>query len=320
MAETFTFRFSNRLDFDFFHREGEEKWNERWTFGEKVNDPDVLVLGVSEDHGPQANFGSAGASAGYKNCIARWGNMVFHDKMPQQSIHILGNIQQNRSFEQEDKNGKSIEELDDLVLSVLDHFQQSARIILIGGGHNNALPIIRHFKKRLGSVHSVNIDPHADCRSTVSRHSGNPFSFALQEGSLDSYLPIGLHLPYNNAFIQDFLARRAISPLYFETALDNYGQFMQELESSLALLPDEIGLDIDLDSIVNMPCSAATPSGFQLDQIRQILRKIAKTKRLIWLHLPEGAPTNESEMTFYSKSVAYLIFDYLLSANSSQNV
>ena len=71
-------------------------------------------------------------------------------------------------------------------------FEASLEPILVGGGNNNSLPLIRALnasnqtnKKESGGISVLNCDPHADFRRVEDgRHSGNPFSFAHKEGIL----------------------------------------------------------------------------------------------------------------------------------------
>ena len=90
--------------------------------------------------------------------------------------------------------------LDARVSAVLEEvFKADLIPIIIGGGHNNAFPIIkacsfiREFPLAVG-----NLDPHSDFREMEGRHSGNPFRYAHETNYLTHYAVMGLHEQKNN--------------------------------------------------------------------------------------------------------------------------
>ncbi|MEI9959443.1 MAG: arginase family protein [Ferruginibacter sp.] len=63
--------------------------------------------------------------------------------------------------------------------------------IVIGGGHNNAYPIIKGVAKGLvkagaiplAQINCVNLDAHTDYGATEGRHSGNGFKYAEEDAT-----------------------------------------------------------------------------------------------------------------------------------------
>ena len=47
-------------------------------------------------------------------------------------------------------------------------------------------------------------------------------------------------------------------------------------------------IELDMDSIVNMPSSAMTPSGFTVEEARKFMRMMAANLTCAYVHLPEG--------------------------------
>ena len=94
--------------------------------------------------------------------------------------------------------------------------------IAIGGGHNNAYPLIKGSAKGLykagriplAQINCINLDAHTDFRPSEGRHSGNGFRYAEEDGYLQKYCAVGVHENYlpqnvwldivNNPFI-DFI-------------------------------------------------------------------------------------------------------------------
>jgi formiminoglutamase len=64
-----------------------------------------------------------------------------------------------------------------------------------------------------------------------------------------------------------------------------------------------------------MPSSAYTPSGFSVENARNYIRKLAHHKKCVYLHLPEGAPTNIQEEKIVGKTLAYLVWDFITTNN-----
>ena len=73
----------------------------------------------------------------------------------------------------------------------------------------------------------------------------------------------------------------------------------------------KIGLELDLDSIKNMPVSATTPIGFSEEQIRKFIFELSKQYSFHYFHICEGAPTNDTERNTVGKSIAYFVKDFI---------
>src|SRR5690606_14742193 len=72
------------------------------------------------------------------------------------------------------------------------------------------------------------------------------------------------------------------------------------------------GLEVDLDSIQNIPSSALTPSGFSVNEVRQMVSHFSKNKNILYLHLCEAAPTpNTDQERTIGKLISYLITDFI---------
>src|SRR5438270_9755399 len=76
--------------------------------------------------------------------------------------------------------------------------------IVIGGGHNNAYPLIKGAAKGLyqaqkipiPQINCINLDAHTDYRPAEGRHSGNSFRYAEEDGFLLKYCIVGVHENY----------------------------------------------------------------------------------------------------------------------------
>jgi len=270
-----------------------------------------VLLGIPEDIGVRANFGIAGAASAWRTSLVTFLNIQSNRFLKGDEILVLGH------FEIEEPADSSIEglrdkveEIDDLVYPVIEKIVAAGKIpIVIGGGHNNAFPIIKGVALAQNApIDVVNIDAHADLRALEGRHSGNGFSYALKEGHLDNYLMYGLHQNYNNeAIINQIEANPKLDAVFFDDILStgiDFNRFISKLEGAS-------GLEIDVDCIQHVLSSAETPSGFSANEIRRLI--LGCNKQFAYLHICEGATRmldgRVSRLT--AKLIAYLISDFV---------
>jgi formiminoglutamase len=297
-------------------REGEVK------LGEKVSvyaDLDsfsgkYVVLGVKEDIGPRANLGLSGSDAGYACFLKRFLNMQSNSFLSGEEVLLLGEVVANVDFTSVDDLRLGVTELDDFLISILVPVYEKGLIpIVIGGGHNNAYPLIKACSMvQKKAIDVVNCDPHADFRALEGRHSGNSFSYAVKEGWLANYAVLGLHQQYNSQSMLDRLLENECRFTFFEAYLIGERDFLQDVDNQLLQVGDTVlGVELDMDAIIGMPSSAFTPSGFSLEDARRYVVKCAKSKKAAYLHLPEAAPKNEREEAIVGKALAYLVCDFV---------
>lgn len=315
MNNTFSFhKFSqSQLTEKVSKREGETKLGE--CISSAINSyTKYAVIGVCEDIGPQANLGNAGAKNAFDAFLLKFLNMQSNRFLNGNEIAILGIIEQTTPFESSESGRTRIEELDQLLSSILTPlYQQNITPIVIGGGHNNAYPLIQSFVKANNKkLDVINLDPHADCRALEGRHSGNPFSYALTNNFLNHYCVLGLHKAYNSEFIYQFLDNHHCTYTFFEDYIINPKQFEVDIQSIIIRSDEPIGIELDMDSIAHMPTSAYTPSGITVEIARKYICKLASSRRkTAYLHLPEAAPLTKEDEKVTGKSLAYLVYDFI---------
>lgn len=293
-------------------RDGELKIGEQMATSENVSKEIYFLLGINEDIGPQANYGKPGSIGAFDAFMDYFANIQSNEFLDGKSICILGQVNQMYSHSSIDNSRLMVRELDDFIEYLLETLVPKGGIpIVIGGGHNNAYPLIKWSSKRLSQpINIINIDPHADMRPMEGRHSGNSFSYAIHEGFVKKYHIIGLHQSYNSQYILEQL--RANNCLY--SFFDDYVQgnsFTDDLEGfHKAVSSDFYGVDLDMDAIEHMPSSALTPTGISIHQARKYVCQMAKSSNVLYLHLPEAAPTEKTKYLI-GKTLAYLVADFI---------
>jgi len=275
-----------------------------------------VLLGIPEDIGVRANYGIGGAKTVWPAALKALLNTQSNSFLSGEEILILGHFEIAEPADKSiDALREKVSEIDDLVSPIIEKIVAAEKIpIVIGGGHNNAYPIILGTSLGLKqSINVVNIDAHADLRNTEEgRHSGNGFSFALKNGILNQYRIFGLHENYVNQALPKYLENNStVKAIYFENILQSDTSIYQKWSELTADLPSPCGLEIDLDSIENVLSSAISPSGFALNDIRKIL--LSDKKKYSYLHICEGAIelTDGRKDLTTGKTIAYLITDFI---------
>lgn len=292
-------------------RIGEERIGD-YLLNQTISDAKYVIIGIRECCGPLANNGRTGAQFAFPAFVNAFLNTQVHNSYPKNSLTILGEVIELENQEKKQLNGQ-VTELDDFLEQILNEYVSPNQIpIFIGGGHNNALAIMRWTAKHK-KLAVINLDAHADLRSTEVRHSGNSFSTALAEGTLLHYSVLGLHEAYNNSYILDALKNDQIFHSFYESYLFQQRDLMGDLENILRHFhtDTQVGLEIDMDSIAYMPSSALSPSGWTLDQVRKFTHLFVKTqKQVAYLNLTEAAPVTETDKLIVGKALSYLVRDF----------
>ncbi len=275
------------------------------------------ILGVPEDLGPKANMGRGGSQLGWQAFLNRFLNLQSHGSLAPQSILLLGELELNDLQEQGDALSNQrpeqlarlrelVGQVDKRLRPIIAAVARAGLVpIVIGGGHNNAYPIIAGMHDALAQPLAVlNVDPHADFRPPEGRHSGNGFRYAYDEGALAAYQVIAYNPLKNSEGSQQALAEAGFGgvsyqQLYVERAITLAGALTQ---CSKQLLGHPTGLELDLDAISFLPASAYTNAGMALADAEHLIYKGAKLLRPSYLHLCEGAPARHPAGTQHGMS------------------
>ncbi len=292
-------------------RDGEIK------IGQSLSDKEsakYVVIGVEESVGIRANKGRPGAENGFSAFLNTFLNMQANETLAGDEVYILGKITQ-QNIPNTDLY-PIVEELDAFLFEILKAFVGEGQIpIIIGGGHNNAYPLLHFSADRYQNpIQVVNLDAHADYRPLEGRHSGNSFSYAFHNKLIDKYYVLGLHQRYNSQLILNKLLEDDHYYTFHEQYIlgdRNYYDDFSTWFDILSAANKPIGIELDLDAIEHMPSSASSPVGIPIDLGRAYLIRMAKLKKVAYLHLTEGGPNNEEEKRIVGKTLAYFVADFI---------
>jgi formiminoglutamase len=280
------------------------------------------VIGIPEDIGVRANYGSAGTSNAWPSFLDSFFNLQENAFISGSNLVLLGYF--DFPFQADNLPAEALREavakIDTAVSALVRKVVECGKIpILIGGGHNNAYGAIKgsadglfaRRKLRAPKINVVSLDAHADLRPLEGRHSGNAFSYAFQEKRIRKYGVFGLHENYLTKAMQEILLRnKNIRAVYFEDVfVRNVSAAADALAAVLDFTSDSwCGVEIDLDGVENVPASASAPSGVTSLFARQFVHAAAFNRRVAYLHICEGIARPEYNT---GKLIACLVSDFI---------
>lgn len=297
-------------------RNGETKLGEKINLNWQANEVKFVLLGIAEDIGVQVNRGIGGTKTAWQGFLNAFLNIQSTDLLSGNEIGICGSL----SFNDLKINSESVEIIDNEVVKCISEITNLGKFpIVIGGGHNNAYPIIKAVSQaKKQAINTINLDAHSDFRVKEGRHSGNGFRYAFDEGFLEKYAIIGLHENYNSQAIIDEISQNSNINFSFweDIFLREKMTFKEAIQQAIDFTKNSpTGIELDLDCVENVLSSAMTPCGISTTQARQYIYQTATLTDVAYLHICEGATQlatgQQSNLT--GKLISYLVSDFMKS-------
>jgi formiminoglutamase len=300
-----------------------------------------VLLGLPEDIGVRANGGRGGAYSAWQPALSTILNLQSNPLLSGEEIFVLGHVDFSeemetvRDFDFHNTHHlhearQLVKRMDDFVFPLIKTIVAAGKeVIVIGGGHNNSYPVLRGVSEGLlqiekistNGIHAVNLDAHSDLRPLEGRHSGNGFSYAINEGFLTRYAVIGLQEIFNPSFVFEKLKKHAdkirVYP-FDDMYIRQQFSFDEALRHAAAFLESNYtGLEIDMDTIQNIPSSAKTSCGISTIEARRFVYYLASRLPTPYLHIAEAAPVLSHIKTDLKtgKLIAYLVTDFIKARN-----
>lgn len=312
-------------------RAGETKFGEKLNFVETSEDlknhsAKYVLLGIPEDIGVRANYGNPGTSKAWEAALGSLLNIQHNHLTNAENVILLGEIDCETQMKQAEEISKeelhSVERLGELV-SQMDHkvttvikmiIEAGKFPIIIGGGHNNSYGNLKGTSEALQKpINCINFDAHTDFRSLEHRHSGNGFSYALEDGFLNKYFIFGLHRNYTSEGVFSSIEKnsdRIKFNLFEDISVKQKQSFSEAMKEAENFCCNEaFGIELDMDAIEMMGSSAISPSGFSVIEARKFVSHFSKNKNARYLHICEGAPSAGIFPNQVGKAIAYLVSD-----------
>ena len=307
-----------------------------WPEGLLQSSAKYVLVGIPEDIGIKANLGIGGADTNWLPFLSDFLNLQSNDFFTGENVLLLGHFDfgdmkyliENHAYSRDemlDAYRHAVIAIDDEVEAIMKTIAASGKIpIVVGGGHNNSYPLIKGVSKGLyksellplAQINCINLDTHADYKTMEGRHSGNAFRYAEADGFMGKYVIIGLHENHvqqnvladihNNPFIKYFT--------YEDIFIHEKLNFIQAVSQATGFTGDTYtGIEIDLDVVQNVLCSAATPSGISVLQARQYINFTSTGAKVAYLHIAEGASqlADGTKDEYTGKLISYLVSDFV---------
>ena len=294
-----------------------------------------FLIGIPEDIGVRANYGTGGTSTTWIPFLQSFLNIQSNDFLSGDEVVLLGHfdfgdiqylIDINAHGEEEKLEAyrHAVSTIDEEVESLIKIITEARKVpVVIGGGHNNAYPLIKGAAKGwhkagvipLAQLNCINLDAHSDYRPMEGRHSGNAFRYAEEDGYLQKYCIVGLHENYlpQNVWI-DLVNNPFLDCITYEDIfIREKRTFLQAVSHAVEFTEDSLcGIELDLDCVQNVLSSTSSPSGVLPSHARQYISYSAAASRPAYVHICEGAvqlngKTDEST----GKLISYLISDFV---------
>jgi formiminoglutamase len=295
-----------------------------------------VVFGIPEDIGVQANSGVGGTGTAWISFLQSFLNVQSNDFFTGEDVAVIGHfdfgdiqflIDKNAHDEEEKLQAlrHAVNAIDDEVEKLAKQIVMHGKIpVAIGGGHNNAYPLLKGAAKAfhqlekipIPQINCINLDAHTDYRPNEGRHSGNGFRYAEEDGFLQKYCVVGIHENYlpqnvwmdivNNPFM-DFIT-------FEDMFIHEKRSFRQAVSHAIRFTDDNYcGIELDLDCIENVLSSACTPTGITSLHARQYLNLCAAHTKIAYLHICEGATrlANGKTSDLTGKLISYLVTDFI---------
>ncbi len=308
---------------------------------EKSNAKYVL-FGIPEDIGVKANGGVGGTNTAWFPFLSAFLNIQSSDFLQGDEILLLGHFDFSdvETLIEGNAHGhdEKIEAYRHAVTLVDEDVEQLTKIITarnkipiaIGGGHNNAYPLIKGAAKglykagvlQLAQINCINLDAHTDYRPAEGRHSGNAFRYAEDDGYLQKYCVVGVHENYipQNVWI-DIVNNPFIDLITYEDIfIHEKRNFIQSVAHATGFTEDmHTGIELDLDCIEHTLSSAITPSGITALHARKYISFAATDCKVAYLHICEGASflNDGRKNDTTGKLISYLVSDFIKAHTSN---
>ena len=295
----------------------------------KKSSAEFVLFGIAEDIGVRANEGKTGAKNTWNSVLKTVLNIQSNRFSKPNQLLILGHFDfdklELKSSDKKDlkKLRKKVNVIDADVTNLVHLIKKSGKTpIAVGGGHNNAYGLIKGCALASKSkINAINFDAHTDFRALEGRHSGNGFSYAMDEGFLECYFIFGVHENYTSESIYKTIDNnKNVAFISFESiAVRKEFSFGKALEKGQQFVSKQpFGIEVDCDAIAHCPSSAMTPTGFDSTKARQFVFGLGKNSNTAYLHICEAASKLNPKKRDYNvgKMIVALIMDFIQAKNS----
>ncbi|GIV54753.1 MAG: arginase [Candidatus Kapaibacterium sp.] len=260
--------------------------------------PTIALLGVPQDEGVRRNGGRVGAAAApaaIRRALAKLTASIGTAMLPENTTILdCGDVR---------TEGLSLEEIhrrqQEVVGALLD---AGLVVIVLGGGHDVALPNGRALGARSQRLGIVNVDAHLDVRPPTleGTHSGSPFRELIEDATcrVEQLVEFGIHAFSASAHHVRYVLERG----YVVWTLEQIRR--QTLASSLEQVVGSlvecggIHFSLDMDALASAYApgvSAPASDGFRPDEVATIIERIVALPACRIVDIVEVNPRTDTD-------------------------
>jgi len=185
-------------------------------------------------------------------------------------------------------------------------------VLMLGGEHSLTLGMVKAYREKYEALSVLQLDAHADLHDS---YLGTKFGHATVMRRVYELCPI---VPVGIRSLSDeerrFIVEADIQPVYAKgaTLTEN------SIEQIIASLSNDVYITIDLDVLDPSIMSAVgtpEPGGLGWYELLDLLREVAKSKRIVGFDLVELCPSEGPlACAFLAAKLAYKLVGYIFAA------
>ena len=182
-------------------------------------------------------------------------------------------------------------------------------VLMLGGEHSLSLGMVKAYREKHQALSVLQLDAHADLRDS---YLGTRFSHATvmrRVCELCPIVPVGIRSLSEEE--RRFIDEAGIKPVYAEDLIST-GDSIKRI---IATLSNEVYITIDLDVLDPSIMSAVgtpEPGGIGWYELLNLLREVAKSKRIVGFDLVELCPDEgPRSCAFLAAKLAYKLIGYI---------
>ena len=270
-----------------------------------------VLLGIPEDIGVMANFRQGAVDTAWYPFLHSFLNTQSNDFMSGDEILLLGHYDfgdikyliENNAYHPEEKADAcrhAVNIIDEEVEQIIKSIAFYRKIpLVIGGGRNNAYPLIKSVAKGLhksgalpiAQINAISVCGEAGYDAMEGRHCSNAYSYAETDGYLGKYAIVGLH---QNAISQNVLSKMHDNhfihySFYEDIFIQERKSFIQAIAHATGFTEESYcGVELSMDIMEHIFSNAHTPVGLSALQARQYINFAGTDVKAAYLHLCDG--------------------------------
>ncbi len=188
--------------------------------------------------------------------------------------------------------------------------KQDKFIVMLGGEHSLSLAMVKALKEKYNDLSVLQLDAHADLRD---EYLGTKYNNACVIRRILEYCPVTqIGIRSLSLEEQQFLSQHNLKPFYILSQTFDLAAVPQIAAS----LSNHVYISIDLDVFdpsIMAAVGTPEPGGMQWHETLNILKTIAKQKRIVGFDIMELCPKEgQSACAFLAAKLAYKLIGYCL--------